>query len=82
MKTFLLGTIEIKGVQLQNLPTHVQIWSYIIVFAPILCIPAYAIFKIMISPGRDFDEVNFQEKINDILSFEFSFLAIESGNDT
>jgi hypothetical protein len=57
MNNFLFGTIEIKGINLRNLPTKVQVWSYLMVFVPILCIPAYAIYKLLVTPGRDFDEV-------------------------
>jgi len=58
MDNFLFGNIEIKRINLRNLPIKVQIWSYIMVFVPILCIPGYAIYKLIITPGRDFDEVN------------------------
>ena len=57
MDNFLFGTVEIKRMNLRNLPAKVQIWSYLMVFVPILCIPGYAIYKILITPGRDFDEV-------------------------
>ncbi|CAF3746225.1 unnamed protein product [Rotaria socialis] len=56
MSNLLAGNIEIKRVNLRNLPTNVQIWSYLIVFVPILCIPAYAVYKLIITPGRNFDE--------------------------
>lgn len=58
MDNFLFGTIEIKRINLRNLPINVQIWSYLMVFVPILCIPGYAIYKLIITPGKDFDEVN------------------------
>jgi len=58
MDNFLFGNIEIKRINLRNLPVNVQIWSYLMVFVPILCIPGYAIYKLLITPGRDFDEVN------------------------
>ncbi len=58
MDNFLLGNIEIKRTKFRNLPTKVQVWSYLMVFVPILCIPAYAIYKLFTTPGRDFDEVN------------------------
>lgn len=57
MNSFLSGTIEIKGVNLRKLPIKVQIVSYLMVFVPMLCIPAYAIYKLIITPGRNFDEV-------------------------
>lgn len=57
MDNFLFGTVEIKRMNLRNLPFKVQLWSYLMVFVPILCIPGYAIYKILITPGRDFDEV-------------------------
>lgn len=57
MDNFLFGTIEIKRMNLRDLPRNVQIWSYLMVFMPILCIPTYAIYKLIITPGRTFDEV-------------------------
>jgi hypothetical protein len=57
MDNFLFGTIEIKRMNLRDLPRNVQIWSYLMVFMPILCIPAYAIYKLIITPGKTFDEV-------------------------
>ena len=57
MDNFLFGTIMIKGVHFRDLPTGVQVWSYFMVFLPILCIPGYAIYKLIITPGKDFDEV-------------------------
>ncbi|CAF1327089.1 unnamed protein product [Adineta ricciae] len=56
MDNFLFGTILIKRTNLRDLPTNVQIWSYLMVFAPMLCIPAYAIYKLYITPGKTFDE--------------------------
>ena len=57
MDNFLFGTILIKRTSLRDLPVNVQIWSYLMVFAPMLCIPAYAIYKLYITPGKTFDEV-------------------------
>lgn len=57
MKTFLSGENIIKGMKLSKLPMRVQVWSFLMVFTPILCIPAYAAYKIWITPGKDFDEV-------------------------
>lgn len=62
MKDFLFGNLEIKRIKLRDLPVHVQVWSYLIVFVPILCIPGYAIYKLMISPGNDISEVRRKEK--------------------
>lgn len=58
MKSFIEGGILIKESRLRDLPLKVRIWSYIMVFVPILCIPTYAIYKLIITPGRNFDEVN------------------------
>jgi hypothetical protein len=58
MDNFLFGNIMIKQVNLRDLPIKVQIWSYLMVFVPMLCIPAYAVYKLIITPGKDFDEVN------------------------
>jgi hypothetical protein len=57
MKTFLFGPILIKRRNLKDLSTNVQVWSYLMVFLPILCIPGYAIYKLLITPGKTFDEV-------------------------
>jgi hypothetical protein len=57
MDNFLFGTVQIKKYTLRELPINVQIWSYLMVFLPMLCIPAYAIYKLLITPGKDFDEV-------------------------
>ena len=57
MDNFLYGNIQIARITLRNLPTSVQIWSYLMVFVPILCIPVYAIYKLFVTPGRNFDEV-------------------------
>jgi hypothetical protein len=57
MDNFLFGPVDIKGTNLRNLPTNVQVWSYLIVFLPILCVPGYAIYKLLITPGKNFDEV-------------------------
>jgi len=57
MKTFLLGNISIKRSNLRDLSMNVQVWSYLMVFLPILCIPGYAIYKLLITPGKTFDEV-------------------------
>ncbi|CAF0804036.1 unnamed protein product [Rotaria sp. Silwood1] len=56
MDNLLFGNIRIKRLSLRNLPTIVQVWSYLMVFVPILCIPAYAIYKLIVTPGKDFDE--------------------------
>ncbi|UJR09278.1 hypothetical protein I4U23_013523 [Adineta vaga] len=56
MDNFLFGTILIKKTNLRDLPVHVQIWSYLMVFVPMLCIPAYAIYKLIVTPGKTFDE--------------------------
>lgn len=58
MDNFLLGNISIKGITFKKLPRNVQIWSYLMVFVPMLCIPAYAVYKSIITPGKDFDEVS------------------------
>lgn len=52
-----MGNVTIKRDNLRDLPTSVQVWSYLIVFVPILCIPAYAVYKLIITPGRTLDEV-------------------------
>jgi len=57
MKTFLFGNILIKKRNLRDLSMNVQVWSYLMVFLPILCIPGYAIYKLLITPGKTFDEV-------------------------
>lgn len=57
MKSFIQGDAIIKQTRLRDLPLKVQIWSYFMVFVPILCIPGYAIYKLIITPGRNFDEV-------------------------
>ncbi len=57
MNAFLLGDLEIKRVKLRDLPTKVQVWSYLMVFVPMLCIPAYGIYKLIITPGQNFDDV-------------------------
>jgi len=62
MNTFLFGDILIKGKNLRELPLHVRIWPFLMVFVPILCIPAYAVYKLIITPGRDFDEVDEKRK--------------------
>jgi hypothetical protein len=81
MDNFLFGNIEIKRVNLRNLPTKVQVWSYLMVFVPILCIPGYALYKLVITPGRDFDEVNQINlmKMNVLDSFS---LASSTSNET
>ncbi|CAF1589836.1 unnamed protein product [Adineta ricciae] len=56
MDNFLFGNMEIKRISFRNLPTNVQVWSYLMVFVPMLCIPAYAVYKLIITPGKDFDE--------------------------
>jgi hypothetical protein len=57
MNAFLLGDLDIKRAKLRDLPTKVQVWSYLMVFVPMLCIPAYAIYKLIITPGQNFDDV-------------------------
>jgi hypothetical protein len=57
MDNFLFGKILIKKTNLQDLPTNVRVWSYLMVFLPMLCIPGYAIYKLLITPGKTFDEV-------------------------
>jgi len=57
MDNFLSGKIQIKKLNLEDLPINVQIWSYLMVFLPMLCIPGYAIYKLLITPGKTFDEV-------------------------
>ncbi len=57
MENFLSGKIQIKKLNLEDLPINVQIWSYLMVFLPMLCIPGYAIYKLLITPGKTFDEV-------------------------
>jgi hypothetical protein len=52
-----MGDVEVKQSKIKTLPTKVQVWSYLMVFVPILCIPTYAIYKIIITPGRDIEEV-------------------------
>ncbi|CAF1232496.1 unnamed protein product, partial [Didymodactylos carnosus] len=56
MDNYLSGDITIKKVALKNLPLRVRVFSNLMVFVPILCIPAYAIYKLIITPGRNFDE--------------------------
>ena len=58
MGNFLFGTIKIKGTNLRSLPINVQVWSYLMVFLPILCIPGYAIYKLIITPGKNICEVS------------------------
>jgi hypothetical protein len=62
MDNFLFNNIVIKKIHFQDLPTKVRVWSYLMVFVPILCIPGYAVYKLIITPGRDFDEVNRTKK--------------------
>lgn len=57
MSNFLAGTVPIKTTELKDLPMSIQIWSYLMVFLPMLCIPGYAIYKLIITPGKNFDEV-------------------------
>ncbi|CAF3447437.1 unnamed protein product [Rotaria socialis] len=56
MSNFLAGTIAIKTTDLKDLPFTIQVWSYLMVFLPMLCIPGYAIYKLIITPGKTFDE--------------------------
>jgi hypothetical protein len=81
MDNFLFGNIEIKRVNLRNLPTKVQVWSYLMVFVPILCIPGYALYKLVITPGRDFDEVN-QINLMKMNVFDSFSLASSTSNET
>ncbi len=81
MDNFLFGNIEIKRINLRNLPTKVQVWSYLMVFVPILCIPGYALYKLVITPGRDFDEVN-QINLMKMNVFDSFSLASSTGNET
>lgn len=62
MKSFIQGDAVIKQTKLRHLPLKVQIWSYFMVFVPILCIPGYAIYKLIITPGRTFEEVENRER--------------------
>ncbi|UJR36888.1 hypothetical protein I4U23_029601 [Adineta vaga] len=73
MDNFLLGNIEIKRIRFKNLPTKVQIWSYLMVYVPMLCIPAYALYKLIITPGKDFDErlqrsIQPEERVRDYIT--------------
>jgi len=63
MDNFLFGKIPIKKTFLKDLPTNVQIWSYFMVFLPMLCIPGYAIYKLFITPGKTFEEVKQKKTI-------------------
>jgi hypothetical protein len=81
MNTFLFGNIEIKRINLRDLPTKVQVWSYLMVFVPILCIPGYALYKLVITPGRDFDEVN-QINLMKMNVFDSFSLASSTSNET
>ncbi|CAF1439591.1 unnamed protein product [Adineta steineri] len=56
MNNFLFGQILIKKVDLSDLPLNVRIWSNLMVFLPMLCIPGYAIYKLIVTPGKTFDE--------------------------
>ena len=78
MKSFIQGDVTIKQVQLKNLPLKVQIYSYCMVFVPILCIPGYAIYKLIITPGRDFDEVKSKRNIVDHQSVVCVFFCLSS----
>jgi hypothetical protein len=57
MENFLRGKFQIKSIVFDELPMNVKIWSYVMVMSPILCIPTYAIYKLLITPGKTFDEV-------------------------
>jgi hypothetical protein len=57
MENFLRGKFQIKSITFEDLPLNVKIWSYAMVLSPILCIPGYAIYKLLITPGKTFDEV-------------------------
>jgi hypothetical protein len=78
MDNFLFGNVAIKQMNLRDLPLKVQIWSYLMVFVPMLCIPAYAIYKLIITPGKDFDEVN---KLISITNNMFFFVIASSTID-
>jgi len=66
MDNFISGKIQIKKLNFEDLPINVQIWSYLMVFLPMLCIPGYAIYKLIITPGKTFDEVKKKQ-------FEFDY---------
>lgn len=83
MDNFLFGTIWIKRTKLRDLPVQVQVCSYLMVFVPMLCIPAYAVYKLIITPGKTFDEVRFSfepRKIGD--REQFSSLASATSSET
>ncbi len=63
MDNFISGKIQIKKLNFEDLPINVQIWSYLMVFLPMLCIPGYAIYKLIITPGKTFDEVKNKKTI-------------------
>ena len=69
MDNFLFGNIEIKRISFRNLPTNVQVWSYLMVFVPMLCIPVYAVYKLIITPGKDFDEVYISHSVSIVSYF-------------
>ena len=53
--------------------------SYVMVLSPISCIPGYAIYKLIITPGRTFYEVkplDFEEEESNL----FIFLASSTGS--
>ena len=58
METLLDGQLLIRSMPFKELPKHVKVWSYVMVLSPMLCIPGYAIYKLIITPGKTFDEVN------------------------
>jgi len=68
MENFLTGKTRVKRYEFDDLPLSVKIISYLMVFLPILCIPGYAIYKIIITPGHTFDEVRYFIEI-DLLIF-------------
>lgn len=80
MKTFLEGGVVIKGKEFSAFPTNVQIWSYLMVFVPMLCIPGYAIYKLLVTPGKDFDEVLVHPLLR--WSDHWSSLAFATSNQT
>ncbi len=74
MTNIFSGTIRIKSSNLRDLPIKAQVCSYLMAFVPILCIPIYAIYKLFVTPARNFDEVKSQDtiKINEQCLLFFS----------
>ena len=78
MKSFFDGGVIIKGKEFSTFPTNVQVWSYLMVFVPILCIPGYAIYKLIVTPGKDFDEVIFSRSDRSMKrQFALAFATID-----